>query len=94
MMVLVNADGTEGRYHHVHVSRLAAFCGRLEAHLTRRATSATLVSLAGAFELVVEQSTVRGHFSVLKDGATAEFNSPVREVDLSALLSALQNFVP
>lgn len=94
MMVLVNADGTEGRYHHVHVSRLAAFRGRLEAHLTRRATSATLVSLAGAFELVVEEGTVRGHFPLLKDGAIVEFNSPVREVELSALLSALQDFGP
>jgi len=94
MSALINADGTKGRYHHVHISRLSAFRGRLEAHLTGRATSAALVSLAGALELVVEQSTIRGHFSELQDGATIKFNSPIREVELSALLSALQDYVP
>lgn len=93
MSVLVNADGTDGRYHHVHLGQLSAFRGRLEALLARRATSATLVPLARAFELVVEQNTVRGHFSELQDGASVEFNGPVREAELSALLSALQHFV-
>lgn len=94
MSVAVNADGTEGHYQHVHIDRLSVFRGRLEAHLARRETTATLVSLSRAFELVVEQDTVRGHFPGAHQGATVEFNSPVREGELSNLLVALQHFVP